>query len=314
MELKQLRAFMVVAEELNFRRSAERLAMSQPPLTRLIASLEEELAAPLFERTTRQVKLTSAGMFLLQEGREILAQVESTEKEIRALGKIRSGQIKIGFSTTAFLARLPKIIEEFRLQFPKLKTELYQGTRRKILSGVRDGSLDIGFAEGVVSEKELTSQLVKDEALGALLPKKHPFAKRKQIELATLRDEIIILHPRKEHQDYFDTIQQLFRRNGISPTVYIKAEGESCPLLVSLGKGVVITVAGTRNKVPQETSFVPIANLLLPVSATWIPGNENPLLKSFLSYISENAVLGRQKVECLADVMLHYPEAHAHMR
>ncbi len=303
MDLHRLRAFVVVAEELNFRKSAEKLGMSQPPLTRLISSLEDELATPLLERTTRQVRLTSAGMYLLKEGKEILAKVEAAAGEVRAIGKIRSGHIAIGFSMTSFLARLPGIIDGFRERNPKLKLELHQGSRRNILAGIRDGSLDAGFVEGIVPGGEMESLLVKDETLGVLVPRMHPLAKRKEIGLSDLKDETIILHPRKEHHEFFDTIHQLFRKNGISPKTYIKADGESCPLLVSLGKGVILTIAGSQNKVPGRTRFVPLANLQLPVSAAWLSSDENPLLKSFLSFVSESAVPVRRKAECLEDLM-----------
>jgi len=303
MDFHRLRAFVAVAEELNFRKSAEKLGMSQPPLTRLISSLEDELSTPLLERTTRQVKLTSAGLYLLKEGKEILSKLKAAESEVRAIGKIRSGHIAVGFSMTSFLARLPGIIDGFRERNPKLKLELQQGSRRNILAGIRDGSLDIGFVEGIVTGGEMESLLVKDETLGVLLPKKHPLAKRKEIGLSDLRDETIILHPRKEHHEFFDTIHQMFRQNGISPKTYIKAEGESCPLLVSLGKGVILTIAGSQNKVPGQTRFVPLAKLQMPVSAAWLAGNQNPLLKSFQSFVSETAVPGRRKAECLEDLM-----------
>lgn len=303
MDFHRLRAFVVVAEYLNFRKSAEILGISQPPLTRLISSLEDELSTPLLERTTRQVKLTSAGMYLLKEGKEILSRLKAAESEVRAIGKIRSGHIAVGFSMTSFLARLPGIIDGFRERNPKLRLELHQGSRRNILCGVRDGSLDIGFVEGIVPDKGMESLLVRDEALGVLLPRKHPLAKRKEIGLAELESETIILHPRKEHHEFFDTIHQLFSQSGIAPKTYIKAEGESCPLLVSLGKGVILTIAGSQNKVPGQTRFVPLAKLQLPVSAAWLPENQNPLLKSFLSFVSENAVPGRRKTECLEDLM-----------
>lgn len=284
MELHKLRAFTVVAEELNFRRSAEILRMSQPPLTRLIASLEEDLSTPLFERTTRQVKLTSAGVYLLKEAREILAKVEVAKKETRLIGKIRSGSIKIGFSTTSFLARLPSIIEQFKMRSPNLKLELHQGSRRRILSDLRNGRLDVAFAEGSSFDSECASQVIKDEVLGVLLPKKHRLSRRKTITVADLEDETIIMHPRSDHQEFFDNVRQLFAQNGISPRIYIKKEGESCPFLVSLGAGVHLGVEGTRNKSPEDTCFVPLEKMQMPVSVVWLPQNENSLLKSFLSF------------------------------
>lgn len=303
MDLAKLKAFVVVAEELNFRRSAEILGMSQPPLTRLIASLEEELATPLFERTTRQVKLTGAGVHLLQEGRKILDQAEDLSRAVRGMGKMKSGSLKIGFSTTTFLANLPKIIAEFQDRFPKMKLELTQESRDGILRGLNSGKFDICFLDGSLSGESFSHQLIKDEVLGVLLPKKHALSKRKEIELRDLHQETLILHPKKENKKFYNTVEQLFTQAGFKPKTYVKNENESCPILVATGRGVSLTIAGAQNFAPNETCFVPIKKLYLPVSVCWTEDNSNPSLKSFLSFVAEIALLGTQKPECLMDVM-----------
>lgn len=303
MDIKELRAFIVVAEELNFRKSADILGMSQPPLTRLISALEEEIGTKLFERSTRKVKMTSAGIFLLHEAREVVAKVEDIKKELRSIEKIRKGEINVGFSTASFLARLPKIIDEFKVSFPKISMNLHQASRKKILTDIKNGTLDIGFIEGAISELKFNSILVKDEPLGALLPNKHPLAKRKELKISDLKNETIILHPRKDHPDFFDAIHQLFESNGVHLKTYIKAAGESCPYLVSLGKGVLLTIEGSQSKVPEETVFVPIPNLHMPVSAVWDKDNDDTVLKSFISFVSENKSLGKQTPGCLYELM-----------
>ncbi|PJZ57182.1 LysR family transcriptional regulator [Leptospira barantonii] len=303
MDLSKLKSFIIVAEELNFRKSAEILGISQPPLTRLISSLEEELSTKLFERTTRQVQLTGAGVFLLKEGKEIIARAENLEKEVRSIGKLKAGKLNIGFSTTSFLANLPHIIDEFQNRFPKLKFQLHQETRNRILKGLRSGQFDVCFMEGTVSEEGLENHSVHDEGLGVLVPKKHPLAKRKEIELKELKDETIILHPKKEAGKFYDTISQLFKQNGIKPKVYVKNDRESCPILVATGKGVSLTILGAQNIVPSETQFVPIKKLYLPVSVFWEPENKNPLLKTFLSFVIESGSFKNKKAECLMDVM-----------
>ncbi|AYV57770.1 LysR family transcriptional regulator [Leptospira kmetyi] len=303
MDLSKLKSFIVVAEELNFRKSAEILGISQPPLTRLISSLEEELSTKLFERTTRQVQLTGAGIFLLKEGKEIIARAENLEREVRSIGKLKAGKLNIGFSTTSFLANLPQIIDEFQNRFPKLKFQLHQETRIRILKGLRSGHFDVCFMEGTVSEEDLESRSVHDEGLGVLVPKKHPLAKRKEIELRELKDETIILHPKKEAGKFYDTISQLFKQSGIKPKLYVKNDRESCPILVATGKGVSLTVLGAQNIAPSETQFVPIKKLFLPVSVFWAPENKNPLLKTFLSFVIESDSFKNKKAECLMDVM-----------
>lgn len=303
MDLSKLKSFIVVAEELNFRKSAEILGMSQPPLTRLIASLEEELATPLFERTTRQVKLTGAGIFLLKESRELIAKADTLEKEVRAIGKLKSGKLSVGFSTTTFFANLPKIVSEFHTRFPKLKLELHQDSKAGILKGLRNGRFDVGFLEGASLEDGLSVQAVHDEALGVLLPKIHPLAKRKEIEFSDLNNETIILHPRKDSSRFYDTIAQLFKQNNIKPKIYLKNENESCPLLVATGKGLSLTIASSQNVAAGETKFVPLKKTYLPVSVLWEPASQNPTLKTFLSFVIENSSYGTKEPECLMDVM-----------
>ncbi|WP_244939915.1 LysR family transcriptional regulator [Leptospira adleri] len=298
-----MKSFIVVAEELNFRKSAEVLGMAQPPLTRLISSIEEELSTKLFERTTRQVKLTGAGVYLLKEGREIIERVENLEREVRSIGKLKSGGLSIGFSTATFLASLPQIIGEFQDRFPKLRFQLHQESRSRILKGLRSGQFDVCFMEGSVNEEGIERHSVNDEGFGVLVPKKHPLAKRKEIELNELKNETIILHPKKETGNFYDTIFQLFKQGGIKPKVYVKNERESCPILVATGKGVSLTILGAQNVAPSETQFVPIKKLYLPVSVFWIPENKNPSLNTFLSFVIESSALKNKKAECLMDVM-----------
>jgi DNA-binding transcriptional LysR family regulator len=303
MDVRKLKAFVVVAEELNFRKSAELLGMSQPPLTRLIASLEEELSTQLFERTTRKVELTGAGVFLLKEAREIVARSENLEKELRAMGPRRSGKLTVSFSTTAFLACLPKIIDEFRARFPKVKLDLHQESRRGVMEGLKSARFDACFLEGEAEADGLEQHLVQDEALGVLLPKNHRLARRKEVELRDLKDEVFILHPRREQPAPFDTINRLCAENGFTPKTYIKNERESCPVLVAIGKGISLTVSSSQNLVTRETRFVPVKRLYLPVSVYWMFDNSNPSLRSFLSFVIENASLRRPNAECLVDVM-----------
>lgn len=301
MDLSRLKAFVVVAEELNFRRSAEILGMTQPPLTRLIAGLEDDLGTRLFERTTRQVKLTGTGVFLLKEGREIIARAEKLEHEVRAISRIKGGALSVAFSTTVFLASLPKIMGAFQERFPKVTLQLHQETRQRLFAGLRHGQFDVGFVEGHVEEDDLESDTVHDEALGVLLPKQHSLARRKQLELTELKDETIILHPRKENDLHHDTIHRLFRQSGIKPKVYVKNDWESCPVLVAIGKGVSLTILGTQQCTFPETKFVPLNQLSLPVSVVWSPHHVNPTLKGMLSFVAENAALRRKNAVCLEE-------------
>lgn len=302
MDLAKLRAFMVVAEELNFRKSAERLGMSQPPLTRLISNLEEELGVSLFERTTRKVDLTASGLLLFNESKTVFAKLEQIESDVRAVSKIKRGSLEVGFSQTAFLARLPRIIEEFKQRLPGVRFQLQQLPKSEIIHGLKSGKLDLGFHEGDSEVDGLSNKPVADEIMGVLVPKDHRFAKKKEIEFRDLKNETLILHPKSENTDHFARISQLCRTAKIEPKTYIKKPYESCPVLVATGYGLSLTIARARDLAFGETRFVPIKALFLPVSVYWKPENSNPSFKSFLSTALENQLFKVQDIECLSEV------------
>lgn len=299
MNLDKLKAFIVVAEELNFTKSAERLAMSQPPLTRLIAGLEKELGVALFERTTRQVRLTPAGVLLLKEAREITGALSRIESEVKQTAKLKKGAVRIGFSATAYIARFPVIVEEFKRHFPAVVLDLQQDSTNEVLAGVAQGRFDIGFVESVESSEGLTAHKIHDEVLGVLLPKKHRLSLRKEISFDELSEETLILHSKEEAQEFHRRITKLVGRLKKKPQIYIKSPNEGCPILVATGKGVSLTIANTQRLVPDQTVFVPLKNMFLPVTAFWKNENPSSSFRVFLSFVLENHSLKPFTTECL---------------
>lgn len=301
MDLHKLKAFIVVAENLNFRRSAEILGMSQPPLTRMIAALEKELDSSLFERTTRSVRLTAPGVVLLREAREIMAALERIERDVRSISEIKKGALNIGFSPTVFFARFPSIMNEFKERFPNVRAELHQDSKPEVLKGLRSGRLDVGFLDAVTAHEGLQSGVVQDEVMGVLLNKEHKLARKKEILFAELKDETIILHPRSEAPEFHDRMLKLIRAVEPRPKIYIKGENEICPILVATNKGVSLTIAGSNALAPKETTFVPIKNLFLPVSVFWREENVSPSLNVFLGFVLEKHSLKTLQGDCLMD-------------
>ena len=299
MDLSKIRAFITVAEELNFTRAARELGMSQPPLTRLIRGFEGELGVKLLERTTRQVRLTAAGVHLLQEGRALLTKSVELEKQLRAIGKLRTGSLTVGFSMTAFLASFPKILSEFQERFPKIKVDVVQDHGSGLLKRLRDGRADICFVEGAVDAANLISLPITDEILGLSVPKGHALAKRKSVSFSDLKKETIILHPKGEARGFHGTIEKLFKDHGVTPKVYIKEAQESCPILVATGRGISLTVASSPMFENLQNVFVPLKNSFVPISVFYEDSNPNPSLKVFASFARESAILREHKAECL---------------
>lgn len=299
MDLHKLKAFIVVAEELNFRKSAEILGMSGPPLTRLIASLEKELGTKLFERTTRSVYLTGAGVLLLKEAREIAAAFARIETEVRAVGKMKSGMIKIGFSRTTFVTRFPSIVEEFQNRFPKIKVELLEESSQEVVTLLKEGRIDVAFTEVTTQSESLKSYKISSESVGVLLPRKHHLAKRKEVQFRDLLNETVIVHSRREAAEFNDRTSHLLNGGTQKPQIYIKNQNESCPILVATGKGVSLTVNGAWSAIMDHVRLVPVSDMSVPIYMIWNPENCAPPLKSFLSVVIEKQNILPQRAECL---------------
>lgn len=299
MDLKKLKAFIVVAEELNFRKSAELLNMSQPPLTRLISSLEKDLGVKLFERSTRKVQLTSAGIVLLKEAKEIHASLKRIEIDVKKASKVKQGYLKIGFSRTAFLARFPEILEAFKLKFPEVKLELSEVKSKDVLQGLKRGDYDCGFIEGHVPESLFRHQKIEAAQIGALLPSNHSLISKKSIQIEELKNDTIILHHKNESDFFHLLIDNVKSKTSFKPKLYIKKDTESCPILVATGQGISLTILGTHGVVPRKTRFIPIEGLFLPVHGVWMDQTPSPLLQTFLSFVTENKTLYENETICL---------------
>lgn len=302
MDIDKLKAFVVVAEELNFRKSAEILGMSQPPLTRLISTLEDHLGVKLFKRTTRSVQLTGAGVVFLKESKDLIEHFHRIKEQVLAAAQSKNGEVRVAFSATAFLARFPVILDEFQKRFPKIKVDVQEAKAKSILQGLKEGKFDVGFVEAATEASGLQSHVVSEEEIGVLLPKRHPLAKRKRIAFYELENETIILHHKKEADEFFLRISKLIQGLKRKPQIYIKQDEESCPILVAMGRGVSLTIEGSRRVVPDNTCFVPIKGMFLPVSVFWKEASLelNTSVQTFVSAAIENASLEKSKTHCLS--------------
>ncbi len=180
MELRQLKYFVTVAEELNFRRAAEKLYIQQPPLSRQIRQLETELGVELFHRTKRSVSLTEAGQALLNEARLTLAQAQ---RAVNAAQQTQTNKLTIGFSLCAFDRVLPEIITTFRQQYPENRINLTEMSKEKQIQALFKNQIDIGFCYAPITQPELASLTILSEPLVVVLPSDHCLAQQEQIEL-----------------------------------------------------------------------------------------------------------------------------------
>lgn len=192
MELRQLRYFATLAEELSFTRAARKLHVSQPPLSFQIASLEQELGVRLFHRTSRSVELSLAGQALLTHARAVLERLEEARHHVRRVADGMEGRVRVGLAGSHFLGPFPSFIRDFRARRPRLDISLHEMRPADQLHALREGRLDLSLARRQVAEGELLSHLLWRDPVVAVLPPGHRFAARKMISLRDLRDESFV--------------------------------------------------------------------------------------------------------------------------
>jgi DNA-binding transcriptional LysR family regulator len=255
MELRHLRYFVTLAEELHFRRAAERLHIAQPPLSQQIRLLETELGFQLLHRTKRTVQLTEAGQVFLAESRRILKQLEQAIEVGRQISRGELGQLVIGFVSSAAYNILPEILRTFRTCVPAVALELHELTTEQQLHWLRERRIDVGFVRPPVEDDALSSQVIFEEPLMVALPEAHPLASPAQVSLRSLSNQPFILFPRYLAPGLYDQIISLCQQADFSPTVAQEAiQMQTIVSLVAAQMGVAIVPASLQNL--QRTGVV----------------------------------------------------------
>ncbi|PHK93277.1 LysR family transcriptional regulator [Pseudoroseomonas rhizosphaerae] len=261
MELKQLRAFLAVAEELHFGRAAARLNMLPTALGRQVRLLEEALGTPLLRRTTRQVATTPAGDALAAEARAILEHAAAAARLVRGMAAHPAGRLRIGAIDSAAAGLLPGLLARFQAAHPGIATRLTEAKGSAILPQLRAGRLDLGFVRPPLTpEPDLAFRWLLQEHPVAALPSRHPLARRRRLRLAELAPQPLILPPRRTRPHSHDGVMRLFAAVGLSPRVAQEAEEKQTIVsLVAAGIGIALLPEwAARMRVPGVV-FRPVA-------------------------------------------------------
>jgi DNA-binding transcriptional LysR family regulator len=281
LDLGKVRSFVVLASELNFSRAARRLNMTQPPLSRQIKLLEEELQVVLLERTSRRVALTSAGHVFLSEAQKLLAQSELSVVAARKAALGTAGTVKIGFVGAATYSFLPKLITMARSGAPQIELELVQMESADQVRSINEGRIDIGFSRPLLGSHNLNSVCVAREPLALAIPRIHPLAKRRRVRLEDLHEEPFIMFSR-EARYLHDKLSTLVASADISPRIVQQMTHSQAILsLVSVGIGLAIVPQDTQTACFDDVVFRALdlgEKTIAELHAIWSPENRNPLL------------------------------------
>ena len=241
METRRLRYFVAVAEELNFGRAARRLDMAQPPLSRQIAQLENDLGARLFDRARAQIRLTPAGEALLARAQPILDQLDSAYREVARIGQGSVGRLRIAFVGSASHGVLPEVIKAYRSAYPQVDLALSAMNNAELERGLVRRDIDIAVARPALSNDDFRSIELHREPLALAAPDDSPIRSRGEIPLKSLASETFILYPRRPRPSFADHILALLASEDMRPAETIFAQDYQTAIsLVSVGVGVSI--------------------------------------------------------------------------
>ena len=285
MDMRHLRCFVAVSEELHFGRAAERLHLTQPPVSLAIKELEEELGVTLLERTSRRIALTRAGEDALRDARAVLAAADTMRKRAREAAQGLMGSLSLGFISLPAYSFLPPTLRSFTEDYQRVKVSLQEGTTDQIIHDVESGSLDIGLVFRTPDlPAALNSRLVHTEPLIVALPASHPLAGGNRIALEKLSNERFLGFERHQGPMMFDAIVATCMRHGFSPQLFPARQMHTIVSLVSGGIGVAL-VPGSVQALHREGVVyrgMKGEKTIVETVAISRKSDDSPLVKAFL--------------------------------
>jgi DNA-binding transcriptional LysR family regulator len=288
MEFRHLRYFLVLAEELHFGRAAQRLSITQPPLSLNIQQLEASVGAQLFTRNSRGVQLTAAGQAFVPAARALLDQAGQAAREAREVSQGLLGSLQIGFAGTVLYRGLPHMLKGFADQHPKLRLTLRELSSSDQLIDLMHERLDVGFVHTTRVPAGFSQILVSSQPFVACVPVCHPMARRKRLSLGALHSEPFAMIARAVSPDYHERILGLCADAGFSPEVrYELRHWLSVVSLVSQGLGVALVPSALQQANLPGVSFVPLDTDTSPYEThcLWKTDRDQAALGAFLAAV-----------------------------
>lgn len=293
MDLKQLRYFLALANEGSFSRASEQLHMAQPPLTRQIQSLEEELGTALFVRTPRGVELTDAGKVMFQEVPNILALVKTAKEKTQYAGQGYLGQLDVGVFGSGILRVIPNLLAQFHRARPEVKLALHNLTKSQQIQALRERRITVGFSRLVPNEPDIAVEVVGRELLQVGLYEDHPLCAKSSITLRDLEDQPIILYPNSPIGSFAQEVVSAFRNEGVRLVVGQEVEDIlTCIALVSARFGLCITSASATSLCLPGVVYRPLDSVWLreiELSVLYRRNDASPVLQAFLDVMRKPA-------------------------
>ncbi|WP_028602366.1 LysR family transcriptional regulator [Ottowia thiooxydans] len=289
MDLRKMRYFLALAQERNFARAAVRLHMTQPPLTRQIRALEEDIGVQLFTRTSKGVDLTEAGQTLLKEVPNLLSLARRAEERTLRAGQGLTGKLEVGIFTASVLDVIPSLLARFHSERPDVQIGLRTMTKIEQLEALRERRIHVGFNRFVPASTDIAVDVVLREKFVVGLHENHPLCAKREITLRDLEDEPMILYPNQPIAGLAQEISSAFQRENVRMRVEQEVEDVlTCIALVSAGFGVCITTAPAMNLGLPHMVYKPLKSRTLrdaELACLYRSDDRSPVMRAFLDVV-----------------------------
>ena len=289
MELRHLRYFSVLADELHFGRAAQRLAISQPPLSVAIRQLEEAVGTRLFDRNSKTVRLTPAGQALRASARRLLRQAEEAALEARDVAAGSAGLLRIGFVGAMLYRGLPQALRAFQAQHPAVRISLAELNSGEQVTELLHDRLDLGFMHTARMPRDLSCRLLLTEPFVACLPSGHALARKRVLAPTDLREQPFVLFARASSPDYHERILSICAQAGFLPEVRHEVRHWLAVVsLVAQGLGVALVPQAMQRSALRGAVFRPLEGVTAQSEAygVWRPGPQNVLVEGLLAEVA----------------------------
>lgn len=293
MELRHLKYFVAVAEELNFRRAAEVVHVAQPALSQQIKHLEDELGVALFVRSRHKVALTAAGKTFYASAQMILQEARQAVADARAVEQGEAGRITLGFVSSAAISALPSLLAFIRSQLPRAEVELKELAAGEQIDALYHDKLDLGLFHAQLEDTAFETAVVSRERLIVALPSVNRFARSKQIDLREVASETVIIPARHATLGYFECARSAFQVAGVLPErFYHTSLLQTSLLLVGAGLGISLVPESFQRIKVQGVVYRPLATAspAIDLLAAWRRDNTSPLLARIAKEIRARSV------------------------
>lgn len=287
MELRRLRYFSVLAEELSFRKAAEKLHMAQSPLSQQIRKLEDEVGVKLFNRTNRHVSLTHAGKIFLTEARAILARSRSALERVQNAAEGKDGVLKVGYLTSLTNEKFSTAMTKYRVKCPNVELSLFDMVPDAILQALGDRSIDVGFIRAPFYHDEYHAVRIWRERLMVALPKSHWLAGRGAVATKFLAEETFIMVPDRGSMGLNENIKTMCLKAGFYPRQRLTVNQMQAAIwLVDLSFGVAVVPASLQGVYRENVVYQPISDSpLISAYMLWRKDDHSPVVAEFCRFV-----------------------------